>query len=113
MPTALICTDEFGPLARAESTVLGMADLPLIAIPHPLAGNAGDLVVAKAAAIGAEVADALTLPVGTLSARYAGRFLALEERRLSGGAVCVDAACAVDPANRVPADAARTPAADV
>jgi len=94
----VVCSDEFGPLARAESQVLGMGALPLVAIPHPLAGNNSDLVNAKARAIAEEVASALTDPIDALEARYEGRFLSLATRRLNAGAVCVDAVCAVDPA---------------
>lgn len=94
----MVCTDEFGPLARAESRVLGQGALPLVAIPHPLAGNESGLVRAKAQAIAGEVASALTDPVDTIAARYEGRFLTLTERRLEGGAVCVDEVCAFDPA---------------
>ena len=97
MPTALVCTDEFGPLARAESAVLGMPGLPLVAIPHPLAGNPGALVGAKARAVAAEIEDVLTAPADRLAARYRDRFLTLAERRLDGGAVCVDDTCAIDP----------------
>ncbi len=98
MPTALVCSDEFAPLGRAEARVRGYGGLPLCAIPHPLAGNAADLVAAKADAVAAAVTEALTTPAATLAARHAERFLALAERRLAGGAVCVDSVCAVDPA---------------
>lgn len=74
-----------------------MSALPLVAIPHPLAGNERDLVGAKARAIAEEVVSALTDPVDSITARYAGRFLRLTERRLDGGAVCVDEVCAIDP----------------
>ena len=50
----MICSDEFGPLGRAEAQVLGMGGLPLLPIPHPLAGNDGALVRAKAEAIADE-----------------------------------------------------------
>ena len=93
-----MCSDEFGPLARAESQVLGQRALPLIPIPHPLAGNDSELVGAKAHAIADEVASALTDPVEAICARYENRFLSLTERRLDGGAVCVDEVCAIDPA---------------
>lgn len=91
-----MCSDEFGPLARAESQVLGQRGLPLVPIPHPLAGNDRELVSAKAGAIADEVASALTDPVATIRARYEGKFLNLTERRLDGGAVCVDEVCAID-----------------
>lgn len=98
LPTALVCTDEFGPLGRAESEVLGIGALPLVAVPHPLAGNGGELVRAKARAVAAEIAAALTGSAEALAERYRARFTRLTERRLAGGAVCVDEVCAVDPA---------------
>jgi hypothetical protein len=93
----VICSDEFGPLARAEAEVLGLPGLPLIAIPHPLAGNSPALVQAKAAAIAAEVRAALLLSPAVLTTKYAAQFCQLTERRLAGGAVCVDTVCASDP----------------
>ena len=98
IPTVVICSDEFGPLARAETQVLGLGNLPLVGIPHPLAGNDDALVRAKARAIAVEVMGALTAPPEVLTARYAERFLGLTEKRLDGGAVCVDEVCAIDPA---------------
>ncbi len=98
IPTAVICSDEFGPLARAESQVLGLGNLPLIGIPHPLAGNGEVLVRAKARAIADETMAALTAMPAVLTARYAARYLGLTEKRLDGGAVCVDDVCAIDPA---------------
>ena len=103
IPTALVCTDEFGPLARAESQVLGIESLPLIAIPHPLADNAQALVDAKAQAIAQELALALTASTSEIVQRYSNKFLHLAERRLEGGAICIDEVCAVDPATQQPA----------
>lgn len=98
MPTALICSDEFGPLGRAEAQVLSLPTLPLIAIPHPLAGNEAGLVQAKAIAIADEVVSALTASAASIDARYAASFLSLTERRLDSGAICIDDVCVVDPA---------------
>ena len=78
--------------------MLGLGVLPLVSIPHPLAGNDSVLVRAKARAIAAEVAHALTAASEVLAARYTDRFLTLTERRLDGGAVCIDAVCVLDPA---------------
>lgn len=96
----VVCSDEFGPLARAESQVLGLPSLPLVAIPHPLAGNLQALVEAKANAIASDLIAALSDSAARLQARFAGQFLDPAERRLEGGAVCVDEVCAVDPAVR-------------
>lgn len=38
MPTAVICSDPFVPLARSESEILGVKALPLVVIRHPLGG---------------------------------------------------------------------------
>ena len=94
----VVCSDEFGPLARAESQVLGMGSLPLVPIPHPLAGNESELVGAKARAIVSDVISALTDSVEALSTHYEGQFLSLTDRRLEGGAVCIDEVCVIDPA---------------
>ena len=77
--------------------MLGMGTLPLIAVPHPLAGNDQALVNAKGSAISDEVVDALTGSQEAIRARYESKFLALTERRLEGGAVCIDEVCRIDP----------------
>ena len=96
MPTVVICSDEFGPLGRAEADVLGLGGLPLVPVPHPLAGNHHDLVTAKARAVAGEVLDALTADSEALARRHRARFTRLTHRRLEQGAVCVDEACAID-----------------
>ncbi len=96
VPTVVICSDEFGPLGRAEAQVLGVPGLPLVAIPHPLADNHGDLVDAKAKAIAAEVEHALTAPAAEVAARHRDRFVRLTQRRLEAGALCLEDACAID-----------------
>ena len=100
MPTVVICSDEFGPLGRAEAEVLGLGGLPLIGVPHPVAGNHRDLVAAKARAVADEVVDALTDDASAVAERYRERFTRLTQKRLPHGAVCVDEVCAVDPALR-------------
>jgi hypothetical protein len=97
IPTAVICSDEFGPLGRAEAEVLGLGALPLLPIPHPLAGNDSALVRAKAEAIADEVLSALTDSAAALAARHGARFLTLTDKRMAGGAVCTDEACVYDP----------------
>lgn len=91
-----MCSDEFAPLARAESIVNGSPGLPLVVIPHPIAGNPAALVRRKAEGIVDEVLQVLTQAEAELAARYEGRFTKPTERRLSTDAVCTDALCAVD-----------------
>ena len=74
MPTAVICSDEFAPLGRAESQTLGMAGIPIAVIPHPLAGNKPDEVERKAVAIADELIAILTQPAEKLAEEYRGRF---------------------------------------
>lgn len=104
----MICSDEFGPLGRAEAEVLGAPGLPLIPIPHPLAGNLPDLVAAKGAAIVDEVAAALTGDPATLAATHRQRFRRLTQRRLEAGALCLDDTCALDLALTPPDPAGRS-----
>jgi hypothetical protein len=96
VPTVVVCSDEFGPLGRAEAQVLGFPGLPLIPLPHPLAGNHDELVVAKGRAVAAEVLEALTTEAAEVAARHRTRFVRLTQRRLDGGAVCTDEVCAID-----------------
>jgi hypothetical protein len=96
VPTVVICSDEFGPLGRAEAQALGLPGLPLVPVPHPLAGNRADLVAAKARGIADEVLDALTADAAVLADRHGARFTRLTQRRLEHGAVCLDEVCAVD-----------------
>ncbi|MCP5026381.1 MAG: hypothetical protein GY929_08865 [Actinomycetia bacterium] len=92
----MICSDEFGPLGRAEAQVLGVPGLALIPIPHPLADNHDELVDAKARAIADEVEHALTAPAVEVAERHRDRFVGLTQRRLEAGALCLDDACAID-----------------
>jgi hypothetical protein len=75
IPTAVICSDEFAPLGRAESRTLGMGGIPIAVIPHPLAGNQPDEVKKKAAAVAEEVISILTQPAEKLAQEYRSRFL--------------------------------------
>ena len=92
----MLCTDEFGPLGRAEAEVLGSPGLPLIPIPNPLADNTKDLVEAKAAAIVDEVVQSLVGDAAAVAETHRDRFVQLTQRRLDGGELCLDDACAID-----------------
>ena len=92
----MICSDEFGPLGRAEAQVLGAPGLPLVPIPHPLADNSPGLVDAKAAAIVDEVYGALVGDAEVVASAHRDRFVKLTQRRLAGGELCLDDSCAID-----------------
>ena len=46
--TAVVCSTPFETLGRTQARVLGVPDLPLIMIPHPLGGVSLDEVKARA-----------------------------------------------------------------
>jgi hypothetical protein len=63
IPTVVLGTDEFLPLARAEAQARGLPHLSVVAVPHPIGGIPPDSVRAKATGVADEVARALsTLP---------------------------------------------------
>jgi hypothetical protein len=48
-PAVVVTTTAFETLARHEAYTLGMAELPLLVIDHPLGGEPPERVAAKAA----------------------------------------------------------------
>lgn len=76
--------------------MLGFPGLPLVPIPHPLAGNLDDLVAAKARGIVDDIVHVLTIDATALAAQQRTRFTRLTQRRMEGGAVCTDDVCAID-----------------
>ena len=59
VPSAVICSEPFVHLGRTQSRVLGVPDLPLIIIKHPLGGLAQDDVKARANAALPQLLDLL------------------------------------------------------
>jgi hypothetical protein len=55
VPTATVCTDVFATLGAAESRPLGLPELPLVLVPHPI----GSLKPEQVAALGAAAAPAV------------------------------------------------------
>ena len=49
IPTLTICTDSFKPLAERVSSGLGVRDLPLVIIPHPLVGLTDEAFASRVA----------------------------------------------------------------
>jgi len=48
VPSAVICSDPFRKLGETQARVLGIPDLPLLMIRHPLGGISMDDVKARA-----------------------------------------------------------------
>ena len=59
IPSAVICSEPFVQLGRTQAKVLGVPDLPLIIINHPLGGLALDDVKARADSALAQLLDVL------------------------------------------------------
>jgi hypothetical protein len=74
IPTATLCTDEFGALARTEAEALGIETLPIVFLPHPLGGLDEAAVRAKADTVLAEVLHVLTGAAETLAEQYRGAY---------------------------------------
>ena len=60
VPTVTVCTDAFIGLAREESRNLGLPDLPLAIIKHPLGGEPAEVVRQRAADALEQVVQGLT-----------------------------------------------------
>lgn len=60
-----ICTDAFVGLAREESKNLGMLDLPLVIIKHPIGGESPSVIHDRAEDALAQVIHALTSDTST------------------------------------------------
>jgi hypothetical protein len=59
MPVTVVTTTAFEALARHEAHTLGMEDLPLLVIEHPLGGEPAERVAEKAARAVAQLAARL------------------------------------------------------
>ena len=46
--TVVVCSDHFRKLAKTQARVLGVPDLPLVTIPHPLGGLSIEQVQGRA-----------------------------------------------------------------
>ena len=75
VPTAYVTTDEFAFQARREAQMLGMGQLPIATVPHPLADNEPETVVKKAAVVAGEIVEILTTPAEPLGEAYRNRHL--------------------------------------
>lgn len=48
MATAVLCSERFVPLAKAEAAALGLPGLPIIVVDHPIGGQEPDVVARRA-----------------------------------------------------------------
>ncbi len=74
IPTATLCSDEFGALARTEAEALGIPAIPIVFLAHPLGGLRREEVQAKADCVVDEVLHVLTGKRETLAAEYRGQY---------------------------------------
>lgn len=70
VPTATLVSTAFVTLARAQATALGVPDLPLVVVPHPMADRQAPEVHAIADRATPLVMRALTDPPGQLAREY-------------------------------------------
>ena len=63
IPTVTVCTTEFASLGRQEATALGIVDLALSVVPHPLGGIQPSQVQAKATLAMDDIVKRLTTQV--------------------------------------------------
>ena len=70
IPTATVCTDEFFALGKAEAEILGMPGLPIVHIPHPMAGRKPEQVAEVADLAIPEIIHILKTDAGKLEQEY-------------------------------------------
>lgn len=68
LPVLTICTDSFKPLATKVAEGLGVRDLPLTVIPHPLVGLTDEVFASRVAAAWPQVSAWLNSRLSTESA---------------------------------------------
>ena len=61
MPTVTLCTTPFAQLGRLTARGRRMPDLPIVVLPHPMAGRPADSVVELINAAADEIRAALTV----------------------------------------------------
>jgi len=88
IPTATVCTDEFFGLGKAEAEILGMNGLPILTIPHPMAGQKPEWVTRVAGEAVPEILQILTTDPRQLEKEYKDKVVRpkrrLKHKRLFG-----------------------------
>lgn len=77
---ATICTDEFFALGKAEAEMLGMPGLPIITIPHPMAGQPSERVAEAADRALNEIIHVLTSDAKDLQKQYKAKMPPQKQR---------------------------------
>ena len=62
IPTATVVTHAFDSYARGLARMQGMADLPIVVIPHPIAARPTDELREKVRKVHEEIREALSRP---------------------------------------------------
>jgi hypothetical protein len=62
IPTVTVCSSAFSSAARLQAAGRGMADLPIVEIPHPMHTAPRPMVEQRADAVAEDIVDALTRP---------------------------------------------------
>jgi hypothetical protein len=87
-PTATINSDEFVRLGQSEARSLGMPNLPLITVPHPMGDIVEEKVRARANDIIEEIHKVLTTDAEELEAEYGEKYLGEDQELDSSDLHC-------------------------
>ncbi len=80
IPAATICTDEFFALGKAEAEILGIPGLPIVTIPHPMAGQPPERVFEAANQALNEIIHVLTSDAKHLEKEYKAKTVTSKKR---------------------------------
>jgi len=75
-----VCTDEFFALGKAETEILGMPGLPILTIPHPMAGQPPERVAEVADQALNEIIHILTSDARNLEGEYKAKTVTSKKR---------------------------------
>lgn len=73
MPAVAVCTESFAPLAQSIAKALGIPNVVVVIVPHPVAGRGDEWLRELAAKVAEQVTAGLLQAPQTLEAQPAGR----------------------------------------
>jgi hypothetical protein len=88
VPTATINSDAFVALGHYEAIALGVPNLPIVTVPHPMGDVTADEVHRRAEAMVTQVLHVLTTDADALEAEYADRTISEIDGFGRSDAVC-------------------------